>query len=213
MDHVLAQIPSTRVPSTYVFDLEDEAYPFGLNVFAEAGDFRTEAKRTQAVERILHIFEILWPEVLSQQNLPMLLRYAIVTFLDNPGTTLVDMIQFFRDDAFRARLLGRVKDHTIREYFDYEYDQQKPEERRRRVLPLMNRLQSLFVGRSLVRNILGQRKSAIDWRKAIEHREIVLIKLPTTMMKQDAYLIGMVILSGLSTAIFSFKDTPQKRHH
>jgi hypothetical protein len=39
--------------------------------------------------------------------------------------------------------------------------------------PLLNRLESLFMGRSLVRNILSQAETTIDFRKAIENKEII----------------------------------------
>lgn len=204
----MAALPAGSVARTYVLDMEDEAYPFGLNIFAEAGTFETEVERGQAVERILHIFDVLWEDVLKQQNLPMLLRYATMTFLDNPGSTLVDMIRFFRDDVFRAKMLARVSDPTIREFFANEFDSMTPKDRANRVAPLMNRLQSLFVGRSLIRNILGQRKSSIDFRKAIENHETIFIKLPTTAMKEDAKLVGMFIMAEITAAIFSFRDTP-----
>ena len=56
----IAELPPGRVATTYALDMEDEAYPFGLNVFAEAGTFETEVERSAAVERILHIFGVLW---------------------------------------------------------------------------------------------------------------------------------------------------------
>lgn len=211
VDESVAELPQSCIAYTRVLDMRDEQFPFGVNLFDMAGKLTTEEERTQAIDRILHIFDVLWPEVLSQQHLPVMLRCAITAFLDNTGLTLVDMIDFFRDDAFRAQVLSKVKDKGVREFFEHEYDQLSPDERRRRVQPLMNRLQSLFVGRGLVRNTLGQRKSSIDFRKAIENRELIFIKLPVTTMEQDARLIGTILMAQITAAIFSFVDTPPER--
>ena len=66
----LAALPPERVSQAYVLDMEDEVYPFGVNLFA-VGSLDSDIKRTQAVDRIMHLFEVLWDDVLSQQNLPL----------------------------------------------------------------------------------------------------------------------------------------------
>ncbi len=210
-DECMAELPQASVADAFVLDMRDEAFPFGVNLFDMAGKLTTEEERTQAVDRILHIFDVLWPEVLQQQHLPMMLRCAIIAFLDNPGSTLVDMLDFFRDDSFRAHILSHVRDKTVREFFEYEHDQHSADERRRRVQPLMNRLQSLFVGRALPRNILGQRANSLNFRKAIEEHQLIFIKLPTTTMEQDARLVGTILMAQISAAIFSFVDLPPEK--
>lgn len=81
----LNHVPPERIPHTYLLDMEDESWPFGCNIFT-TGKLTSSLKQTQAVERLMHIFEVLWPDVLSQQNLPRYVRAAALTFLDNPGT-------------------------------------------------------------------------------------------------------------------------------
>ncbi len=211
VDEVIAELAQAAIARTFVLDMRDEAYPFGLNVFSMAGALTTEEERSQTVSRIYHVFKLLWPEVEKQQYLPMLLRYAIIALLDYPGATLVDMLDFFRKDEFRAQILSKVHDKSIREYFADEFDQQGPAERARRVAPLMNRLYTLFVGRSIPRNIFGQRRNSINFRRAIENHEIILVKLPTTTMEDDAKLMGAFIVAEASAAVLSFSDTPADR--
>lgn len=61
----IGSLPVHRLAATYLLDMEDESYPFGANIFA-TGELKTSIDHTQAVDRILHIFEVLWPDVLSQ---------------------------------------------------------------------------------------------------------------------------------------------------
>lgn len=204
----LAALPDERVSQAYLLDMEDEVFPFGVNLFA-VGSLDNDIKRTQAVDRIMHLFEVLWDEVLSQQNLPRYVRAATITLLANPGATLVDMYDFFMDDAVRQRMVRNVTDPTVRQFWAHEYDQQSSVERTRRVQPLINRLEHLFMGRSLVRNILGQRRTSINFREAAEQKRIVFIKLPVKTVAQDARLIGTILIAQLSAAIFSFADIPE----
>lgn len=208
VDECIAELPQASIADTLVLDLRDESFPYGVSLFAEAGTFTTDEERTAAIERIVHIFNVLWPEIEKQQYARMMLRYAIVAFLDYPGATLPDMIDFFKKDDFRVAVLAKCKDRTVREYFADEYDRFSPDERTRRIAPLMNRLYILFVGRALPRNILGQRVSSVNFRKAIEEHQLIFIKLPTTTMGEDARLIGTILMSQLSAAIFSFVNLP-----
>jgi hypothetical protein len=206
--HCLAALPQPRLASTYLLDLEDEAYPFGVNVFAVSSPDSSIAQ-ARTVDRILHIFEALWPDLLAQQYLPRYLRAATTALLANPGATLVDMHPFFIDEATRKTMLKHVTDPTVRQFWQAEYDTLSDTERLRRVQPLLTRLETLFMGRSLVRNIVGQRQTSIDFRQAIENREIIFIRLPMKTASQDARLIGITLLSQIHSAIFSFANVPE----
>src|SRR5258708_2173259 len=48
VDDCLARLPHDVLIRTSVLDMEDEDWPFGLNVFAQAGSLATGAERTEA---------------------------------------------------------------------------------------------------------------------------------------------------------------------
>lgn len=204
----LAALPSHLLAQTYLVDMEDEAYPFGVNVFATS-KLESSIALARAVDRILHIFEVLWPDVLSQQHLPRYVRAATIALLCCPGSTLVDVYMFLLDDQVRTRMLQHVTDPTVRQFWQTQYDDLSAAERLRRVQPLIGRLESLFMGRSLVRNIVGQRKTTITFRKAIEERAILFLRLPIKTVAQDARLIGTILLSQIHAAVFSFANVPE----
>src|SRR2546421_1580072 len=194
VDRCLHNVPPFRLPDTYVLDMRDEQFPFGVNVF-HTGPLPDEMARTEAAQRIRHIFDVLWEDVLKQANLPRYLDNAIEVFLANPGRTLVDLYTFLLDDAFRRQLLQAVPDPMVKQFWQLQYDNLPPNTRISRVQPLLGRLEQLFTGHSLVRNILGQRQTSINFREAIEQRCILLIKLPTKQIEQAAQLIGTIIMA------------------
>jgi hypothetical protein len=209
-NNLLNHVPESRQSDTFVLDMEDEDWPFGVNVF-NTGPLTTEAERTQAIARIEHIFEVLWPDVLSQANLPRYLRMAIHVFLANSGTTLPDMYDFLIDDAYRRKLLANVTDKNVLQFWQAKYDSLPPNTRLSKVDPLLGRLEQLFAGRTLVRNIVGQRDNTINFREAIEQRQIIFVKLPIETLGQDARLVGAFLLSQIHAAVFSFGDLPPEK--
>lgn len=206
----IGQVPDNRLSSTFLLDMEDESYPYGVNNFS-TGRLNTSVDTTRAVNRIMHIFEVLWPEVITQQNLPRYVLAAALTLLANPGTTLLDMYTLLQEQPYRARLVSNVADPTVRQFWHTQYDNLGPHEQYRRVQPLIGRLEALFMGRSLVRNIVGQRQNTINFRKSIEAKQIIFIKLPTKTMTADARLIGTFLLSQISNAVFSFANIPEDK--
>ena len=203
----IAGLPVTDAARTYLLDMEDEDYPFGVNVFAHR-PFKTSIEHEQAINRITHIFEVFWPQVMEQQNLPLYVQTAIIALLANPGTTLVDMRRFLTDQAFRNKLLANVSDPTVHDHWR-EHDQLSPAQQQTKLQPILTRLGGLFTGKSLVRNIVGQRVTSINFRQAIQERQIVFIKLPLKTLGASAELVGKLIVSQIHAALFSFADIPE----
>lgn len=206
----IAQLPADKLSKTYLLDIEDEDYPTGLNIF-NAPTGKSSVALYQAIDRVMHCFEVLWPDVLEQQHLPRYLRAATITLFANPGSTLVDMYSLLIDDATRHRMLKNVSDTSVHQFWQMQYDQLSAVDRFTRVRPLLGRLEALFMGRSLVRNIVGQRQTTIDFRKAIENKEIIFIRLPLKTLTQDSRLIGTLLIAQIHAAIFSFSDLPEDK--
>lgn len=208
---LVERLPRWQLPNTYLLDITDEAYPYGLNLLAHT-PFETEAGRSAAVSKVMHVFSALWPEVMSQQHLPTFLEQALLVLFETPGTTLVDLMTFLLDDRYRAeRLAVSSVQSDVRQWWQTEYDLLSPAQRKMKVQPLLTRLYSLFAGKTLLRNIVGQRVTTINWRRAIEQKQIIFVRLPTKQLEHEAELLGTIIVSQLTSAIYSFADTPERQ--
>ena len=211
IDHAIAQLPEEKVAKTFIFDIEDIAYPFGLNLFNVALD-ASIAEQTQAQDRILHVFEKCFPET-SRMLLEKYLGNIAPVFFANAqkGYAMTDIPKFLRDDTFRVKLLrnNQVR-YFIREFWEDEYSQLSPSQRQSETASLATRL-NRFVRSPIVGNIIGQSTTTIDFRKAIENKEIIFIKLPVKTLREDAQLIGTMLIAQIHAAIFSFADTPLEK--
>ncbi len=162
----LAKIPFERVPKVHFFDMQNERYPFGLNIFNDINRSSGVALG-QAIERIRH--------------------------------------------SFRHKLLQNVRDPSVRQFWQMQYDDLSPSQRSQRVEPLIGRLESLFMGRSLVRNIFGQRETTINFRQAIFNHEALLFNLPLKTLGHDARLVGTMVTSLVHGTVFAFGDIPEDK--
>ncbi len=121
------------------------------------------------------------------------------------GYGMTDIPKFLRDDAFRAKLVQKAR-LFIRQFWQDEYASLSASVKRSETASLATRL-NRFLRSPIAGNIIGQSRTTIDFRKAIEHKEILLIHLPVKTLKEDASLIGTMLVAQIHAAIFSFADT------
>lgn len=199
--HAVAQMPEERLNKTNILDITDTDYPIGLNLFTSP---ENEIERAIAVDRVMHVFEKLWPET-KGILLEKLLRYITLTFLEHPGHTLADIPLLLSDSAYRARIVNQLTNQNVKAYWQQEYDAMSPGERRTETYALTNRL-SKFLSVPYVKNIVSQQKNTLDFQRAILEQEVLFICLPYKRMKGFASLVGTILLAQLHAATFAFGE-------
>lgn len=201
--HLIAQMPEELLAKTFLLDMTDTDYPFGLNLF-DFSEATTEIDRAMAVDRVMHIFERIWPEI-KGVLLEKLLRYITLTFSEAPGHTLADIPRLLWDDAFRSSIVSRLTNQEVKNYWLHEYHAMTAGERRKETQALSNRL-AAFLSVPLVKNIVCQQQTTINFQRAIREHEILLINLPLKRMEEVAAMIGTILLAQLHAATFAFGE-------
>lgn len=205
---VIARLPEDLLHKTYLLDpLGDIEHSLTLDFFGKVpeGDMLALMR---AIDRAMHLFELHWPDIMSQAHFPRYLRAALIVLLSNPEPTLLKLYKLLTDDHFRSQQLEAITNDESVLQFWRNYDELSASAKRQQIDPLLARLETFIMGRPVVRNILSHAESSIDFRKAIEDGDIILITLPIKAMPQDAKLIGSIMLHQIHAALFSFSDVP-----
>jgi hypothetical protein len=204
IDHALAQLPDNRLKDVSLLSLEDTAFPFGLNLFSSRQG-ASDIEQSQALDRILHVFEKCFPDT-SRMLLEKYLGNIAPVFFANAGAGygMTDIPNFLMNEDFREQLVGRAR-LFIKQFWLQDYAAMSPSVRRSETGSLATRL-NRFMRSPIVGNIIGQATTTIDFRRAIENKEIIFVKLPVKTLKDDATLIGTMLVAQIHAAIFSFAD-------
>src|SRR5215472_3660353 len=88
IERVLATMPQQQLGKTYLLDIEDVAYPFGVNLFSAPGT--SPVAQTQARDRILHVFQKCFPDTQGILLEKYLGNIAPVFFTAPGGYTMTD---------------------------------------------------------------------------------------------------------------------------
>lgn len=210
IENVLVRLPETRVNDVIYLDMDDAQWPFGLNIVACADTSNSQLVEKTA-EQFVHIFKKLWGEGETASwgpRLEDLLSNIAYTLLANPGFTIAHVPKLLYDDAFRSRLVANVNNQDVQDYWTYEYDTLRDAQQQEIRASTLNKVRP-FVRNQLVRRIVGQGGSKLDFRAFMDEQRIVLVRLNVELETATA-LLGATIVAQVLNAALSRRDMPEE---
>src|SRR2546426_10942202 len=122
-----------------------------------------------------------------------ILRNALLALLDLPGSTLLDIPKLLDDSAFRRHVLVYVRNDQVRRFWLREYENYPARFRAEAIAPIQNKVGEFLVN-PILRNIVGQPKSAFDLRRGRDEGKILLVNLAKGKIGADtSSLFGRVL--------------------
>ena len=131
----------------------------------------------------------------------------------NEPATLVEVARVFTDAEFRNRKLTRIKNPVVIDFWEKEASQVKGEASLANMAPYITSKFNNFTANDYIRPIIGQVKSAFDFRQIMDEGKILLINLSKGKIGDiNANLLGMIITGKILMAALSRADSPDKQH-
>lgn len=213
IDHVLECIPKERAEDIIYFDPSDTERPFGFNLIEY--DEEHPEQRTFVINELIAIFDKLYD--LKQTGGPMFEQYmrnALLLVLDSPeiGSTLMEIPRVFRDVEFRKEKLKRCKDFTVVEFWEKEAEKAGGDAALENIAPYINSKLTTFISNDMMRPIISQQKSTIDFRQLMDEGKILLVNLSKGKIGEiNSHLLGMIIVGKLLMAALSRGDLDEDK--
>lgn len=208
-DYVLSAIPDERINDVILLDpieLARQGYYFGLNLF-RCKDKDDPVAVEDAVERIIHVYEKIFNMSVGETpRLSQFVRQIAYTFV---GTdyTMVEIPNLLLDKAFRERVVKNAAGSTS--LFWKTYDAIRPTEQLERSESTLDRIDSL-ISNSIIRNIVGQSHTSLNFREIMDTGKILLVKLPARM-EAFSSLVGAILIGQLLEAALSRENIPENQ--
>jgi len=191
-----------------LFDAGDVSHPIGFNVLAcpnplvrplVASGLGGRRGVQETVRRLVG------------PRLEHILRNALLTLLDVPGTTLVSLLRLLGDLRYRQEMLRHVRDPVVRNFWDHEFAGWPPKLRAEAVAPIQNKV-GHFVSSPLLRHVVGQADARLDLRRVLDEGQILLVNLSKGRVGDDASsLLGSLLVTSLQLAAMSRADVAEDR--
>ncbi len=214
IDRVLSFIPKNRFDDVIVFDPSDLSRPVGLNMIEY--DFEKPEQKTFIVNEMLGIFEKLYD--LKTTGGPMFEQYmrnALLLLMEdemNEPATLMEVARVFTDASFRERKLKRIHNPTVIDFWEKEAIKAGGEAALANMTPYITSKFNTFTANDYMRVIIGQAKSAFNFREIMDSGKILLINLSKGRIGDiNANLLGMIFVGKILMAALSRVDVNEEK--
>ncbi|MBI2607581.1 MAG: type IV secretion system DNA-binding domain-containing protein [Candidatus Doudnabacteria bacterium] len=205
VEKILHYIPSNRINDVVYFNPADTDYPIAFNPL-EAVDPKY---KHLVADGLMGVFTKIWAGVWSAR-MEYILNNTILALLDSPGNTMLGIPRMYVNKTYRKRIVDNIKDPVVKSFWVDEFANYNDKFRSEAVSPIQNKV-GQFVSSAIIRNIVGQTKSAIDLRDIMDNKKIFLLNLSKGRIGEDSSaLLGAMIITKLQLAAMSRVDIPEE---
>ncbi|MBI5220865.1 MAG: type IV secretion system DNA-binding domain-containing protein [Candidatus Liptonbacteria bacterium] len=213
---LISHIPKERAEDVIYFNPGDLERPLGINMLEY--NFDKPEEKTFIINEFIGIFDKLYD--LKQTGGPMFeyyLRNALQLMMEdlpNEEATLMEVPRIFTDTDYRNRKLDRIEE-TAPEVFDFWEKQASKaggDVSLANMTPYVASKFATFITNDYMRLIIGQTKSAFNFRQVMDEGKILLVNLSKGRIGDiNAGLLGMIFTGKLLMAALSRVDTPSEK--
>ncbi|MGZ3814084.1 MAG: type IV secretory system conjugative DNA transfer family protein [Mucilaginibacter sp.] len=188
---LLENIPEHRKQDVVYFDATDTTHPTGFNPLHNVP---TEERHLIASE-IVVAFKKIWGDSWGPR-LEYILRYAILTLLEYPGATLLDIQPLLLNQAFRNMVLLYTDNSAILSFWHNEFDKYPATLKAESIMPILNKA-GVFSANAILKGIVGQQES-ISIEEIMNSGNILVCNLSKGIIGED---VSQILGSLLATSI------------
>jgi hypothetical protein len=201
---ILDYVPSHRINDVIYLNPGDQGGSFSINPL-EAGNQHKDLVSSGIVAIFHKIYGDSWGP-----RLEYILRNVILSLMDVPDATLLMVPRILTDSKFRARVVEQIEDPIVKAFWVDEFEKMPDRNKADAIGPILNKV-GQFLSSSTIRGIVGQPKSTVNLRDAMDSKKIILFNLSQGKLGEDnAALLGAMTITKMQLAAMSRVDLAEE---
>ena len=198
IEDLLPYIPRERADDVIYFNPADTERPMGLNILEADSPEERDLVALDAMNMMVKMFgeEIFGPRIQDY------FRNGCLTLMEDEeeGGAITDLVKLFTDDEWQKYKVTKVKNPIVRNFWEKQMAQTGQREKQE-MIPYFAAKFGQFYTNALIRNIVGQTKSAFDVADCMSNSKILLMNLSKGLIGDiNAQLLGMIVVSKIQVA-------------
>ncbi|MCX7881486.1 MAG: type IV secretion system DNA-binding domain-containing protein [Patescibacteria group bacterium] len=209
---ILDYIPKRRINDVVYLEPFDTERPFALNVLEIANNPSAGGQKDLVASGIVSIFYKLYKDSWGPR-LEYILRNVILTLLEIPNTTLVDVLSLLAHNDYRKKAIKQLKDPVLKAFWEKEFAKMPDRLKAEAISPIQNKV-GQFVTSKMIRNIIGKARSTVNLQEIMDNGKILILNLSQGKLGEDnASLLGAMIITQIQLAAMnrSFQKEEERR--
>jgi len=200
INKIYPYIPRDRLGDVVYLDITDPKQAYHYNPFVKV----PYEERQLIASGILDVFEKLWKSAWGLK-LEHILRYVLLTLLDQEKANISDITRILDDEDFRNECIKNVVNDNIKRFWTTEFKNYTKSD----LLPIYNKV-GAFLVYPAVKRLLIDNTNEISFRDIMDKRKILLINISKGALGENVSgLLGSLILNSISFSAFSRIDTKE----
>src|ERR1051326_5485963 len=210
---LLERIPQNRLEDVILFDPSSQDHSFGLNLLEAADEQEKDFLVAEVIEIFYKLFDPEKTGIIGPQ-FEHWLRCAALTVMAGPeGGSLIEIPKLFIDKRFEAKKRQHLTNPIVLDFWTKQMantaDFHKSE-----MLNYFTSKFGHFMNNTLMRNIIGQRKSAFNFNQVLNLEKILLVDLSKGKIGEiNAQMLGLILISKLQAAVLKRAVLPQEKRY
>jgi len=205
---IFSIIPKSRYEDVIYFDPSHTERPMALNMLEY--DRRFPEQKTFVVNEMLSIFNKLFD--MKTAGGPMFEQYfrnAVLLVMEDPetGNTLLDVSRVLSNKAYRELKISHCKNPIVVQFWKEVAEKAGGEASLANIVPYITSKFDVFLSNDIMRPIIAQENSSINFREIMDGKKILLVNLSKGRLGDiNANLIGLILVGKILMAALSRVD-------
>jgi hypothetical protein len=210
VEDILKLMPPERAEDVIYFNPSDLERPMGMNIMEAETEDQMHFVASSVINLMYKLYDPHRTGIIGPR-FEHAIRNAMLTIMSRPGATFVELVRALTDSKYVDELLPYVKDPMVKRYWTDQIAQTS-DFHKSEVLDYIVSKFGRFVTNRTMRNIIGQPKSAFDFREAMDSKKIILCNLSKGILgEEDAKFLGLILIPKVLTAAMSRQNTPMEQ--
>lgn len=198
---LLSHIPNRRTKDLIYLDIPNPRMSYRYNPLKRV----SYEKRSLVASGILDTFKKLWKGAWGVK-LEHILRYILLTLLDQEEANFTDIPRIIHDLAFRERCMNNIINDDVKNFWLNEFQKYTKND----LVPILNKV-GAFLVHPAIKRFLIQNEHEVSLRYAMDNNKIVLVNLNKGSLGIDtSHIMGSLLLNSIMNASFSRIDTKEE---
>lgn len=207
-DYLMKNIPKYRLSDCIFFNPADLERPVAFNPLHGVHPNYHHLVASGMVS----VFKKIWGDISWGARMEHTMKFAIMTLLEYPDATLLDLQPLLTDTLHRDKILAYVKNEYTIDYWQNEFLKYTPAFRSEIVSPILNKV-GLFRLNVPLRKVVGQATTAFRMQQVLDGSKILICNLSKGQIGEDAcLLLGSMLVTFIQlAALYRAKQLEHKR--
>ncbi len=210
VEDILKMIPQDREEDVVYFDPSDTERPMGMNMIEVTTDQEKNFMATYIIGLMYKLYDPHKTGIIGPR-FEHAIRNAMLTIMDTvPGGTFIEVVQALQRPDYIQELLPYIKDPIVKRYWTDQIAQ-TTDFHKSEVLDYIVSKFGRFVTDPLIRHIIGQSKSSLNFRQIMDEGKILLVNLSKGRIgEEDSSFLGLILVPRILMAAMSRQNIPME---